>query len=629
MAKVYVSSTVLDLKAERQAVIDWLIAADHQPVHSYRPDSETVRESCLDDIDRCDLYVLLLGSRYGFQPDDGNPEHLSITHLEFRRAGTSNIPRLALLRTSVPDLNQSDLLDPVRSALWKAFADEVRRTVRPGEFTDLKGLIDGLSTGVPHVLSTRAASAAATAGSDERVVRILATIVDEKSAENEALRGRVAALESQLKSAISRTLSVAARPEAGDAEQSAVSALESGDCGPAGALLAIEEEREAAKLATAGAGAEGEQRRTVAALAREQGALASTRDVHQALTAFERAATYDPDDVWTMYLTGDLHIRLGNLAAAMRAFRRGQLVAEGLAATRPDDPKLQRELALGHTRIGDVRFAQGDLAGALDAHRAGLAIAERLASAEPANAERQRDVSVAHNRIGDVLLEMRQTSDALASFMRGSLIADTLAESDPSNTLWQRDLSVSHNKIGEALFAQGDRDDALLAYRQSLALAKALAARDPWNREWQRDVSISHNNVGDVLLAQGDLDGALAEFQQSLTIRSDLAAQDPGNADWQRDLSFCLSRLADIYEHEGHPGTALEFAVRSLDVDERLAALDPTNVTWQRDVAYSRQQVERLKAATAAAAAAGADAATASGPLPQAPPSMLDTEQPS
>jgi Domain of unknown function (DUF4062) len=49
MAKVYVSSTVADLKRERRAVIDWLVAAGHQPVHSYLPDSDTVRVSCLDD----------------------------------------------------------------------------------------------------------------------------------------------------------------------------------------------------------------------------------------------------------------------------------------------------------------------------------------------------------------------------------------------------------------------------------------------------------------------------------------------------------------------------------------------------------------------------------------------------
>jgi hypothetical protein len=35
------------LEAERQAVIDWLVAAQHQVVHSYRPSSDTVRDGCL------------------------------------------------------------------------------------------------------------------------------------------------------------------------------------------------------------------------------------------------------------------------------------------------------------------------------------------------------------------------------------------------------------------------------------------------------------------------------------------------------------------------------------------------------------------------------------------------------
>ena len=85
MAKVYVSSTVADLKRERQAVIDWLVAAEHQPVHSYRPSGDTVQDACLDDVNGCDLYVLILGYRYGCVPADNNPEGLSITHLEFRR----------------------------------------------------------------------------------------------------------------------------------------------------------------------------------------------------------------------------------------------------------------------------------------------------------------------------------------------------------------------------------------------------------------------------------------------------------------------------------------------------------------------------------------------------------------
>src|SRR5262249_58765452 len=93
MTKVYVSSTIADLKQERQAVVDWLRAARHQAVDSYLPDSDTVRDSCLEDVGTCDLYVLILGHRYGVQPANGNLERLSITHMEFRRAGVCGIPR--------------------------------------------------------------------------------------------------------------------------------------------------------------------------------------------------------------------------------------------------------------------------------------------------------------------------------------------------------------------------------------------------------------------------------------------------------------------------------------------------------------------------------------------------------
>jgi uncharacterized protein DUF4062/tetratricopeptide repeat protein len=153
VAKVYVSSTLADLERERQAVLEWLRAARHQAVDSYLPDSDTVRDSCLDDVGTSDLYVLILGHRYGFQPDQDDPESPSITHLEFRRAGQSGIPRIALLRTSIPDISLSDVTDPRRLALVTAFRDEVAREVRPAQFSDLQDLIKGLSTGVQAELA--------------------------------------------------------------------------------------------------------------------------------------------------------------------------------------------------------------------------------------------------------------------------------------------------------------------------------------------------------------------------------------------------------------------------------------------------------------------------------------------
>jgi Domain of unknown function (DUF4062)/Tetratricopeptide repeat len=152
LARVYVSSTIADLAGERRAVLDWLRLARHQAVDSYLPDSDTVRDSCLDDVAGCDLYVLILGHRYGSQPPQDNPQGLSITHLEFRRAGECGIPRVALLRTSIPDVSLSDLEDPARAPLVLAFRAEVARSVRPAQFSDLQGLTQGLSTGIQSEL---------------------------------------------------------------------------------------------------------------------------------------------------------------------------------------------------------------------------------------------------------------------------------------------------------------------------------------------------------------------------------------------------------------------------------------------------------------------------------------------
>jgi len=177
MARVYVSSTIADLEAERQAVIDWLVAAQHQVVHSYRPSSDTVRDGCLADVETSDLYVLIQGHRYGFQPPDDNPEGLSITEMEFRRAGQSGIPRVALLRTSVPNIRLSDMENPERAALVLAFRAEVAGAVRAAEFGDLRGLVQELSTGVQGELDKLQAKRAELANAQaERVKEPVAPV---------------------------------------------------------------------------------------------------------------------------------------------------------------------------------------------------------------------------------------------------------------------------------------------------------------------------------------------------------------------------------------------------------------------------------------------------------------------
>jgi hypothetical protein len=52
---------------------------------------------CLSDVAGSDIYVGLVGWRYGYIPDRDNPEKQSITALEYAQAGTSDLPRLMFL----------------------------------------------------------------------------------------------------------------------------------------------------------------------------------------------------------------------------------------------------------------------------------------------------------------------------------------------------------------------------------------------------------------------------------------------------------------------------------------------------------------------------------------------------
>ncbi len=96
---VYLSSTLSDLDAERAAVTN--ILSDECVVkHSYGASEDNLVTSCLNDVATCDLYIGILGARFGHVPGEGfkNQEGLSITELEYRQAGESGIPRHIFLK---------------------------------------------------------------------------------------------------------------------------------------------------------------------------------------------------------------------------------------------------------------------------------------------------------------------------------------------------------------------------------------------------------------------------------------------------------------------------------------------------------------------------------------------------
>ncbi len=100
--RVYLSSTLNDLRPEREAIRKAL-GGHCTVVESYTADERSVRESCLADVAGCNLYIGIIGRRYGFIPPS---QSFSITELEYQQAREHNLSTLIFIKDDGAILSQ-------------------------------------------------------------------------------------------------------------------------------------------------------------------------------------------------------------------------------------------------------------------------------------------------------------------------------------------------------------------------------------------------------------------------------------------------------------------------------------------------------------------------------------------
>ncbi|MFL6446463.1 MAG: DUF4062 domain-containing protein [Bryobacteraceae bacterium] len=101
MARIYISSTYLDLKDHRTAVASVIKDLHHQPIgmEDYPASDERPLDKCRKDVASCDAILCIVAWRYGFVPPDNNPGKRSISELEYEEASrvAGRIKRLVFL----------------------------------------------------------------------------------------------------------------------------------------------------------------------------------------------------------------------------------------------------------------------------------------------------------------------------------------------------------------------------------------------------------------------------------------------------------------------------------------------------------------------------------------------------
>jgi len=149
---VFVSSTYRDLKEEREKVIEAIEKVCKAiGMEKFLPDEKSTLEVCLENLKKCDIYVGIIGSRYGsIVPENQLKEvegknyekykGLSFTHYEFRKAGELGIPRAVFI------VNEESKEDEINK-----FKKEIEDSIFPSYFNNL----DELSEKVESLLKEK------------------------------------------------------------------------------------------------------------------------------------------------------------------------------------------------------------------------------------------------------------------------------------------------------------------------------------------------------------------------------------------------------------------------------------------------------------------------------------------
>jgi len=139
--KIYLSSTFRDLELYRKAILDLLgYFREQLPVNAmevYIAEDVGTLEKCIADVGKCDIYILMIGNRYGFIPENNalnqNPDRKSITHLEFEAARSTKkttwvyLADLLKAKEGTFPEDPEDADKPYKRKMLQAFKDEASK----------------------------------------------------------------------------------------------------------------------------------------------------------------------------------------------------------------------------------------------------------------------------------------------------------------------------------------------------------------------------------------------------------------------------------------------------------------------------------------------------------------------
>lgn len=300
-----------------------------------------------------------------------------------------------------------------------------------------------------------------------------------------------------------------------------------------------------------------------------------------------------------------------------------------LLELRPDDPSVQREIALAHVRIGTNERRLGDYVAAESALQQGQREIERLVSSAPDHLALVMAAGLVRVELGSLAAARGNLDEAIETTTDGLERLRPAIAQHPGHVdlldLWADALgrlASSRHERGAA----GDPEAAANAMREAAGIRADLARRDPTPirqrqhasaavmlaailpnsaveketllsdaklrfeqllRENRHDRQLRYaladacNRLGVHQKMTNRPDAAQSNFERAVQLRRTLARDWPFNPAYESELAGALSNYGDLLRISGSLPTARELLEEAIDHTTKAIALEPERIGLQ------------------------------------------------
>jgi serine/threonine-protein kinase len=256
---------------------------------------------------------------------------------------------------------------------------------------------------------------------------------------------------------------------------------------------------------------------------------------------------------------------------------------------RADDPRLLRDVADTHQRVGYLTDAVGSRTAALASYRRALETYQKLLAADADNASLQEAVARTCINMGAVQEGVNDPKGALDSYAQARDLLVKLDERKPDDADTLGHLTAAYVNIGNVRRALGDLDDSRDAYEKALAAQDRLLAREPNNLDAQSDLALVYVNLAILHSTQGRKEEALRWHEKARAVQERLHRLAPGSPEFQRDLALTCRRIGDRLTRDGRPDEGLRSLEQGHALILDLADANPRVIAYQIDLAASHR----------------------------------------